>query len=70
MNRKLIGAVIIIIGLVLFLDEIWMLFPFIGWPGWLIGDWIWLHMPPFHHWMFGVVLIIVGLYLIKSSTSK
>ena len=67
MNRKLIGSLSTIIGLVLFLDEIWMFIPSIGWPGWLIGDWSWLHVPPFHHWMLGVAMVIIGMYLIKSS---
>ena len=60
MNRRLIGLVLFVIGLVLLLDEIWMFGIPLGSPGWLIGDWSWLHVEPFHHWMLGVVLMFLG----------
>jgi len=62
MKRRIIGIIIFIIGLVLFMDEIWMVLPWlnIGAPGWLIGDWTWAHVEPFHHWMWGALLMLGG----------
>lgn len=65
MNRRMAAIVAVIVGLVLFLDEIWMFIPGLGWPGWLIGDWTWMHVEPFHHWMLGVVLVISGGVMLR-----
>lgn len=48
-------------GLILFLDEVWMFNPAIGHAGWILGDWSWLHLEPFHHWMLGVIFMIVAI---------
>lgn len=60
-------------GLILFIDEIHMVFPFLidlGIKGGFLGDWSAYHMEGFHHWQFGVVLMIIsvvgGFVLIKS----
>jgi hypothetical protein len=45
------------VGLVLFLDELWMFIPGLTHPGWYIGDWTAYHIEPFHHWMLGIVLM-------------
>lgn len=67
MKVKLLGLLIIIIGLLLILDELALVFPFYPFPlsGWLLGDNGVFHIEPFHHWMLGVPLIIGGLYLCK-----
>lgn len=56
----LLQIILTIIAAVLFLDEIWMVLPElgIGSPGWILGDWSWLHIEPFHHWMWAPVLIV------------
>lgn len=64
MNRRVIALILVIVGLVLFLDEIWMFIPF-GSPGWLIGDWSWLHVEPLHHWMLGVGMVFVGGLMLR-----
>lgn len=47
-----------IVAVVLIVDEAWMLIPGFGYPGWLIGDWSWMHVEPFHHWMLGVAMLV------------
>jgi len=64
-SKRVIGVLLIIVGLVLFLDEIWMFGIPLGGPGWLIGNWSFLHVEPFHHWMLGVALIFTGGVLAK-----
>ena len=60
--RTVLKAVLILGGLILILDEIWMFGVPIGSPGWLIGDWSWMHVDPFHHWMLGVVMVALGVF--------
>ena len=60
MNKQLLSLFLICAGLILFIDEIWMFIPWIGHSGWLIGDWSFLHVEPFHHWMLGLVMIVAG----------
>ncbi|MHA1215417.1 MAG: hypothetical protein ACTSR2_06130 [Candidatus Hodarchaeales archaeon] len=51
-----------LVGLILFLDEIHMVFPFLinmGIKGGFLGDLSQYHIEPFHHWFFGVLLIIL-----------
>jgi hypothetical protein len=67
MKRNLIGLLLIVVGTILFLDELWFFVPGIVPHGWLIGDWSSFHVYPFHHWMLGVVMIVVGLWLLKKS---
>ena len=57
----LVSVSVIVIGLILFLDEIWMFFPGVGSPGWLIGDWSQMHVNPYHHWIWGIGMVIVGI---------
>ena len=72
MNDRMILLIALAIGLVLFLDELWMVAPEIGVgsPGWLIGDWTWAHVEPFgfdyHHWMGGIVLALVCIVLLRN----
>jgi len=57
MKRRIIGIIIFIIGLVLFIDELWMFgVPF----GPILPDMSVLHIEPFHHWMLGVLLMVIG----------
>ena len=65
MRNKVIGLLLLIIGLVLVLDEIWMFGVPLGGPGWLIGDWRFIHVEPFHHWMLGAVMIVTGGVMMK-----
>lgn len=65
MKRYLIGLLLIVAGTILFLDELWFFVPGIVPHGWLIGDWSMLHVYPFHHWMLGVAMIVVGLWLLR-----
>jgi len=65
MKRKLAGLLLVVIGTILFLDELWFFVPGIVPHGWLIGDWSMFHVYPFHHWMLGVVMIVVGIWLLK-----
>ena len=65
MKKKIIGLILIIIGLVLFFDEIWMVGVPIGSSGWLIGDWSFIHVEPFHHYMLGIGMVIVGGVMLK-----
>ena len=67
MKGKLIGLLSIVIGTILFLDELWFFVPGIVPHGWLIGDWSAFHVYPFHRWMVGVVMMVVGLWLLKRS---
>ena len=60
---RVIGIVMMLIGAVLFVDEIWM-FMDIGYNGWLLGDWSVLHVDPFHHWMWGILSFFGGLGLL------
>lgn len=62
-----------VVGLILFLDEIHMVFPFLidlGIKGGFLGDLSQYHIEPFHHWQFGVLLMIIsvlgGYALIKT----
>ena len=48
-----------IVCVILIVDEAWMLIPGFGYPGWLIGDWSWMHIDPFHHWMLGAFGLLV-----------
>ena len=61
----MIALLIMMTGLVLFLDEIWMFVPWLGWPGWLIGDWSWMHVEPFHHWMLGAAMVLAGGLMLR-----
>lgn len=65
MNKRVIALILIVVGLVLFIDEIWMFVPWLGSPGWLIGDWSWMHVEPFHHWMLGAGMVFTGGLMIK-----
>ena len=47
------------------MDELWFFVPGIVPHGWLLGDWSWIHVYPFHHWMLGVVMILGGVLLLK-----
>lgn len=56
-----------IIGLLLFLDEVTMIFPFLvefGIKDRFLGDLSEYHIEGFHHWQFGVFLMLLcGLVL-------
>lgn len=58
-----------ILGLLLFLDEITMIFPFLvefGIHDRFLGDLSAYHIERFHHWQFGVVLMLLcagGLFV-------
>jgi hypothetical protein len=67
MRAKLLGVLIIIFGLLLILDELALIFPYLPVPpsGWLLGDLSAFHVEPYHHWMLGIPLILGGLYLCK-----
>jgi hypothetical protein len=57
-----IGLILIIIGIVLVLDELYLIFPGCGIGGFL-GDLSTLdptQSPIIHHWMLGVFLIVLG----------
>lgn len=57
MRRRIIGIILFIIGLILFIDELWMFgIPF----GPILPDMSMLHVEPFHHWMWGILLMIGG----------
>jgi len=56
---KRIPLMMILFGIILFLDELWMFG--ISFGGFL-GDWTSLHQDPYHHWMLGIILILVGGY--------
>jgi hypothetical protein len=70
--RIIIVILMIIVGSALFLDEIGMLgvqeLPYIEGElpdhGWLIGNWSALHIEPFHHWMWGVMLMFSGIVIL------
>ena len=54
-----------IIGLILFLDEITMIFPFLtqfGITDRFLGDLSAYHIEGFHHWQFGVFLMLVSCF--------
>lgn len=57
-----------ILGLLLFLDEVTMIFPFLiefGIQDRFLGDLSAYHIEGFHHWQFGVALMLlcaVGLF--------
>jgi len=65
MKRNLVGLLLVVVGTILFLDELWFFVPGIVPHGWLIGDWSWIHVYPFHHWMLGVAMMVVGIWLLK-----
>jgi putative Mn2+ efflux pump MntP len=65
MKQNLIGLLLIVIGTILFLDELWFFAPGIVPHGWLIGDWSMFHVYPFHHWMVGVIMMVVGLWFLR-----
>lgn len=77
---KNIGLIILglgfVVGLILFLDEIHMIFPFLidyGIKGGFLGDLSQYHIEGFHHWQFGVLLMLVccvGFYILKKSNKK
>lgn len=61
MNRRTLGLLILVVGLILFVDELWMF----GLPiGGFLGDWSAHHVSflhvEFHHWMWGVALMVIG----------
>jgi hypothetical protein len=64
-DRKTWGMLIVLIGVILLLDELWMFGVPIGSPGWLLGDWGWMHTEPLHHWMLGVAMIVGGVCLLR-----
>lgn len=57
----------VLLGAVLIIDEIWIFLPGLGSPGWILGDWSAWHVEPFHHWMFGAALMIMGLVALVCS---
>lgn len=63
LKRQYVGIFLMVIGSILFIDEIgfWLT----GIPvGWLLGDWSALHIDPFHHWMWGILCFFGGLGII------
>jgi hypothetical protein len=56
--RILLSAFLVFVGLILVLDELGN--------GWILGDWSFFHLEPFHHWMLGVLMTIAGLALLRS----
>lgn len=64
MIMKRIGPILlIIIGLVLIIDELWM-FGIPSEP--ILPDMSEYHVEPFHHWMLGAVMLVCGLYLVRT----
>jgi hypothetical protein len=63
--RSIFALVIFIVGALLFYDEVWMF----GLPyGHILPDLSFLHVGPIHHWMWGLLMMIVSLlYLVKIS---
>ena len=50
-----IALLIFIVGAILFYDELWMF----GLPyGHILPDLSFLHVEPFHHWMWGLLMMI------------
>ena len=66
-------SILILVGLILVLDEIHMIFPFLeeyGIKGGFLGDLSEFHIEGFHHWQFGVLLAVVcsvGVYALKKT---
>ncbi len=63
-KKRVLAAIFLITGTVFFLDELWMLgVPF----GHILPDLSQFHIAPFgieyHHWMTGVILLILALFL-------
>ena len=59
--------IVTIIALVLFVDEIGMVFPELAttFPaGWLLGDLSAFHIEPFHHWMLGPILLVFVWFIL------
>lgn len=58
----LVVLTLVLLGLVLLIDELWMF----GIPiGGLLPDMTEYHVEPFHHWMLGIVLILGGIIMYK-----
>ena len=62
---KLIRAaniLLLFIGAILVIDELWMF----GIPvGPILPDLSAWHVEPFHHWMVGLVMIVLGLFFLN-----
>ncbi|PNX52306.1 MAG: hypothetical protein BV458_10260 [Thermoplasmata archaeon M9B2D] len=68
-KRKALAIILILIGVVFLVDELWMF----GLPiGHILPDLSEFHIAPFgfqyHHWMTGIILLIVSLALLYSDT--
>jgi hypothetical protein len=60
--RTLVVLSLVLFGLVLLIDELWMF----GIPiGGLLPDMTQYHLDSFHHWMLGVVLLFGGIVMYR-----
>ena len=70
-KRKVLAAVLILVGIVFLVDELWMF----GLPiGHILPDLSEFHIALFgfqyHHWMTGIILLVLALALIHSDAGK
>lgn len=70
-KRKALAIVLVLIGIVFLVDELWMF----GLPiGHILPDLSEFHIAPFgfqyHHWMTGIILLILALVLLHSDIKK
>jgi len=70
-KRKALAIIFILIGIVFLVDELWMF----GLPlGHILPDLSEFHIAPFgfqyHHWMTGIILLILALALLHSDVEK
>jgi hypothetical protein len=60
--REILADILIVIGAVLMLDELWMF----GVPiSPILPDLSAYHFEPIHHWMIGLILVIVGIVALR-----
>jgi hypothetical protein len=71
LKRMVLAIVLIIIGVVFLVDELWMF----GLPiGHILPDLSEFHIVPlgfqYHHWMTGIILLILAMALLYSGAKK